>query len=611
MRIIARRARLAVSGGVLFPFALSAGGMAQAAATAQVQTGMDPIGYEDCSDLSADQFRKVTVGGGGLREPVKMAFLPDGRILVVERRGPIKIIPPEGGAPKEAWTRKVFWERTETGGKTEDGTLGIAVDPGFAGNHWVYVLYSPLDTAVNRHSRLVLRASHRDTATEKVILDVGVQRRYCCHTGGGMGWDAQGNLYLTTGDNTASDDMFAAINESSGMSHLDAQRSAANTDDLRGKLLRIRPRPLPDDGKPGPAPGPGSTYDIPAGNLRAAFISLWPDAADRDRVRPEIYSMGHRNPYTLFIDRYTGWAHIGEVGPDAGVGVVGKGPAKHEEFNLVQGPGNFGWPYFIGNNQAYNDWDYTTNTSGPAFNPAAPENASVNNTGVRRLPPAIGAILSRENNKYGKSTDNVERFAAFQGATAIGGPVYYYDGRNPNPNKLPPHFNRKWLMTDHSGGFLNLATLSPDGKNVTDVSRVPLPIASGIESAPFDRPVGMEIGPDGMLYVIEYAAGNFSFSASTRISRLEYTGDCLPDTPVPPDQPTAARGPVRPAMRLLAPAEGGRAVRVPAGVPGFSLHDMRGAELWSYRRADPSREESVRLPGGLPRGILKVRTLDR
>jgi cytochrome c len=601
MRIAARRVRLAVSGGLLFLFALSA------AVTAQVQSGTDPIRYEGCSDLSADQFRKVAVGSGGLQEPVKMAFLPDGRILVAERRGPVKILAPGGGDPAAAWTRKVFWEKNRTGGKTEDGTLGIAVDPGFADNHWVYVLYSPLDTAVNRLSRFVLRDGLLDTATEKVILDVAVEREHCCHTGGGMGWDAQGNLYLTTGDNTSSDDMFAAINEAPGMSYRDAQRSAANTDDLRGKVLRIRPRALPDDPGPGPAPGPGSTYDIPAGNFRGAFAALWPDAADRDKVRPEIYSMGHRNPYTLFVDRYTGWAYIGEVGPDANVGMAGKGPAKHEEFNLVQGPGNFGWPYFIGNNLAYNDWDYATNAPGPAFIPSAPENTSVNNTGVRRLPPAIGAILSRENNKNGKSTDNVERFAAFQGVTAIGGPVYYYDGRNPNPGKLPPHFDRKWLMTDHSGGFLNLATLSPDGKSVTAVSRVPLPVAAESWSAPFDRPVGMEIGPDGMLYVIEYAAGNFAFSASTRISRLEYTGECRPETPVPPEQSAAARGPGRPALRLLAPVAGGRAVRLPAGVPGFSLHDVRGAELWSYRRADAGREEAVRLPGTLPQGVLQVR----
>lgn len=582
------------------------------AVTAQVQSGNDPIVYEGCSELAADQFRLVTVGTGGLQEPVKMAFLPDGRILVAERRGPIKIIAPGSVVPEAAWTRKVFWERSPLGGKIEDGTLGIAVDPGFAGNRWVYVLYSPLEKSVNRLSRFVFRDNRLDDATEKVILEVEVQRDYCCHTGGGMGWDDQGNLYLATGDNTASDDMFAAINETAGLTHRDAQRTAANTADLRGKLLRIRPRPIADDAE-APPPGPGSTYDIPAGNLREAYASFWPDAADRDKVRPEIYSLGHRNPYTLFVDKYTGWAHIGEVGPDAGVRAEGKGPAKHEEFNLVRGPGNFGWPYFIGDNLAYHDWDYGTNVTGPAFDPAAPVNASVNNSGVRRLPPANAAVLSRENGRNGKSVDGVERFAAFQGATAIGGPVYYYDGRNPHPNKLPPHFDRKWFMSDHTGGFLNVATVAPDGGSVTAVSRVPLPAgaSTGTASA-FDRPIGMEIGPDGMLYVIEYAASNFTYTASTRITRLEYTGDCRPDTLVPPTKPAAAaRAPARPSMRLLAVVEGGRSVRLPAGMAGFRLHDVRGAELWSYRRADPSREESVRLPAALPRGILQIRALER
>ena len=109
-----------------------------------------------------------------------------------------------------------------------------------------------------------------------------------------------GNLYLTTGDDT---NPF----ESSGYSPLDertnrnpqydAQRSAGNTNDLRGKLLRIKPQP---DG----------TYTIPSGNLFA------PGTA---RTRPEIYAMGFRNPFRMSVDKATGIVYLGDYGPDAGV----------------------------------------------------------------------------------------------------------------------------------------------------------------------------------------------------------------------------------------------------------------------------------------------------
>jgi cytochrome c len=516
-----------------------------------------------------------------------MAFLPDGRILFVERRGPVKMVKPGDSRPVNAWNRKVFWEKSLRNQKIEDGTLGIAVDPGFAANKWIYLYYSPLAPSVNRLSRFTLNGDQIDTASEKVLLDVEVQRDYCCHTGGGMGFDAAGNLYLTTGDNTASDDAYAAINERPDMVHRDAQRTSGNTDDLRGKLIRIKPSP---DGR----------YTIPAGNLKEAFAHLWPTQALEDKVRPEIYSMGHRNPYTLWVDRYTGWAHIAEVGPDARTFSADKGPAQHEEFNLVRKAGNFGWPYFMGDNQAYRDWDYVANTTGPAFNPQAVVNNSVNNTGVNNLPPAEPPIASREYGKAGKTTDGAAKFPAFMGTTALTGPIYYYDGRIANAYKLPPHFDRKWLMTDHGTGIINIATLDARGESVTELVR-------SVIDVPLDRPVALEVGPDGGLYVIEYAAGNFQFTNSTKISRIEYTGNCRPATPVPPEIPTAlaTRNAARP--RLMARVEGGQAVRLPAGVPGFSLHDLRGAKVWEYRGAASDAESRVALPADLPQGVLQVR----
>ncbi len=77
----------------------------------------------------------------------------------------------------------------------------------------------------------------------------------------------------------------------------------------------------------------------------------------------------------------------GDVGPDAGEDVEGRGPRGHDEFNVAKEPGFFGWPLFVGNNYAYNEYDFSTGISQAKYDPAAPVNNSPNNTGLLNLPP--------------------------------------------------------------------------------------------------------------------------------------------------------------------------------------------------------------------------------
>lgn len=87
--------------------------------------------------------------------------------------------------------------------KEEDGLMGLAIDPNYAKNNWIYLYYSSVgNEAVNTLSRFVFRGDSLDRASEKVILQVAVQRQECCHTGGCIEFDAEGNLYLSTGDNS-------------------------------------------------------------------------------------------------------------------------------------------------------------------------------------------------------------------------------------------------------------------------------------------------------------------------------------------------------------------------------------------------------------------------
>src|SRR3989449_5806204 len=198
-------------------------------------------------------------------------------------------------------------------------------------------------------------------------------RDECCHSAGSLFMHTNGDLYISTGDNTNPFDSsgFDPIDERPGRSAWDAQKSASNANDLRGKILRIHPTPA-------------GTYTIPAGNLFAPGTPL---------TRPEIYVMGCRNPFRMAVDEATGWLYWGEVGPDAQSDVSSRGPKGYDEWDQARSAGNYGWPYFVANNKAYIDYDFATGTSGAAFNPSAPVNNSPNNTGITNLPAARPAWI--------------------------------------------------------------------------------------------------------------------------------------------------------------------------------------------------------------------------
>ena len=160
-------------------------------------------------------FRKVVleadrdVDGDGVVDdvvvdPMEIAVAPDGRVFFIERAGILKCWDPRTKATTVAAKLPVF-----TG--LEDGLIGLALDPKFAVNHWVYLFYSEAETrqdpakgkvGENRVARFTLRGDTLDLASEKILLRVATQREDCCHSAGSLAFDAQGNLYAATGDNT-------------------------------------------------------------------------------------------------------------------------------------------------------------------------------------------------------------------------------------------------------------------------------------------------------------------------------------------------------------------------------------------------------------------------
>jgi cytochrome c len=440
-----------------------------------------------------NRFQKVVLTEN-LNEPLEMAILPDERVLFVERHGAVKLYNPVLKKTSTIATIPVSTKYTDDS-EAEDGLLGMSIDPGFAKNHWVYFYYSPAGTTPeNILARFDLKGNVLDLSSKKVILKVPVQRDNCCHTGGSIDWDAQGNLYLSTGDNTSprASEGYAPIDERPGRSPFDAQKSSSNTADLRGKILRIHPEA---DG----------SYTIPEGNLFPKSTS------DPSKTRPEIYTMGHRNPYRIAVDKRTGFLYWGDVGPDAGRDSVGLGPAAEDEFGQARKAGNYGWPYFVGDNKAYWDYDFATGRSGEKFDPEKPVNNSPNNTGLKELPPAQKAFLWY-------TAAETKRFPLFGsgGRSAMAGPVFYSEDFANARRAFPDYYNKKLFIYEWMRDWIIAVTLSPKGDYVKMERFLP--------NLKLEHPIDMAFGPNGDLYILEYGQGWFMGNPESKLVRMEYNG---------------------------------------------------------------------------------------
>ena len=255
---------------------------------------------------------------------------------------------------------------------------------------------------------------------EQVIFTWQAQREQCCHSSGSLAFGLDGSLFISVGDNTNpfASDGYAPIDERPGREFWDAQRTAANTNNLNGKLLHIMPIPNATG-----APGVGTTYTIPAGNMFPVGTA---------NTRPEIYAMGFRNPFRITVDPKTGDVLLGDYGPDAGSTNPNRGPQGSVEFNVVDEPGFYGWPYCVRDNVPYNDYDFATGQSGPKFNCAAPVNNSPNNTGLTTLPPAQPAPAW-----IGYTETDPRHPALGTGGAPTGGPRYDFDPNLDSDDQVP------------------------------------------------------------------------------------------------------------------------------------------------------------------------------
>ncbi len=444
-----------------------------------------------------NRFVKTQLVTGTFFEPTEMTILPNLDVLVAQRRGEIMLYKNTTKNTKQVGFLNAYWKSHTKGVNAEEGILGIQADPDFKNNHYVYIYYSPVDTSVNRLSRFTFVNDTIDNKSEKIVLQLYSQREICCHTGGSIAFGQDNMLFVSTGDNSTPFDeggkppynthAFAPLDDRPGHEQFDSRRTAGNSNDLRGKILRIKMKP---DG----------TYDIPEGNL---FKPGEPN------TRPEIFVMGDRNPYRISVDKKNNYLYWGEVGPDANKdSLATRGPRGYDELNQARTAGFFGWPLFIGPNIPYHAYDYATGVSGPAFDPTRPVNDSKNNTGLKVLPPAQPAFVWYP---YGPSTDFPE--VGSGGRTTMAGPVYYTD-LYPKSTRFPDYYNKKVFFYEWMRGWIKAITLQQNG----DFDKM----ESFMPSTKFNAPIDMETGPDGRIYVLEYGNGWFTKNADAGLARIDY-----------------------------------------------------------------------------------------
>ena len=446
------------------------------------------------------------------------------------------------------------------------GVLGMALDPDFETNRHLYVYYSPRLSAADSNcspqtancvadnsylpwhnvvSRFTLNAEGTAVVpgSEQEILRVprvavgnnnsdGIAGKttYSAHQGGGsLSFDSEGNLYLGTGDdvdpfmgqNNGSNHNYAPIDQRYPERY-DARNTSANTNDLRGKILRIRPLVNASG-----APGEGTTYSIPEGNMFA------PGTAE---TKPEIYAMGFRNPFTIHTDpNEPGAVVVGEYGPDAASDSDTFGPAGVIEWDRVSGPGFYGWPLCVGDNavaRSYFRYEFPNGPQGARYDCSAAQipNDSPFSTGLAQIPgPAAAADVWAKNGGGTPARFGIPGLAN----EAATGPVYEFDPDNPSETKWPAYYDGSWLIFNRASNWWREVRVRDDGSEILRVNGFFPANQFGAPAHNFVIPT--RFGPDGSLYLVTWSGGccrsGLPGLGAGSLMRIDFTGEQEDTTP--------------------------------------------------------------------------------
>ena len=428
------------------------------------------------SDFDPGRFEKEILVPA-CNDPMQLEVLADGRVYFIERNGALKLVEPQS-------RRVVTIGKREVDHVGEIGMLGLALDREFSKSQALFLFFSPKEKpATLRLSRFVLRDNRLDLGSEKMLFEYRTENSALQHQGGGLFMAENGDLLIGTGDNSTTQALIQLDDRPGNETH-DAQRTSANSMELRGKILRIHP--TPEGG-----------YTIPPDNL-------FPDGK---AGRPEIFAMGVRNGFRQSVDAKTGIIYWGDVGQNITPSIQA-GPNGYDEFNQARTAGNFGWPYFTGANEAYRHFNFETGKAGELYDVKAPRNDSRNNTGVRELPLPQSALIW-----YPSAESNEFPMLGSGGRSAMAGPVYRYDAAVKSELKLPEHFDhtffafdwmRNWIMAGHLDADERIRKIEPF-----------------LPEWRFRKPIELKLASDQTLYMIE-SGDKWTGNKDSQISRIVY-----------------------------------------------------------------------------------------
>ena len=261
-------------------------------------------------DVAHEPGFAIATWASGLDSPVAMEFAPDGRLFVAEQKGAVRVIDATGLLSDQIVAEfQVYYEN-------ENGLLGLALDPDFADNGYIYI-FATIDTKEQRIYRIVEPQRQRSTAdAEPLIIRDHLPTRGEFHSGGGLKVGPDGKLYFSIGDNLIAD-------------------NAQDMNSLAGKICRINLNGSTPDDNP---------FTTTTGAPRA------------------IFALGFRNPFR-FCFAPDGRMFAMDVGSD--------GDGRREEINLVRAGKNYGWPIVEGpqtggSDPAYTDPIYSYHDGGAA-----------------------------------------------------------------------------------------------------------------------------------------------------------------------------------------------------------------------------------------------------
>jgi glucose/arabinose dehydrogenase/cytochrome c551/c552 len=446
------------------------------------QIHSEPSPYPPPQDFAVEIVAK------DLSNPVEMSIAGD-IVFIAELHGNVKAVDLLTGETRVIAHFEVDYRKPgkKWSWDVESGVIGIAADPDFANNKWVYVCYTRPGGESVEHSHVVSRFRYHegmlDRASEQVILKIPALRdQDRIHESGSLAFGPDGNLFVGSGDNQVH------------TRYLYSARTSTNSAVLLGKILRVRP-------------GSDGGYTIPPGNL---FPPGTPN------TRPEIYVMGCRNPFRIAVDPRTGHLYWGENGPAdhycGNLKNVDKNqlPLGFDEFNQARKAGFFGWPFLIGPNESYVTYDFEAKTVTGAFAPEKAINYLKENTGIRELPSAQAPMI------WYSHPPSPEFPSLGQGsASAIAGAIYYHDAtRNPDAGGLPKAFDHHWFIADYARGWLKAVQLDDD-ENMVAINNFPT-------THHFGTPINMKFNRDGQLFVLQYGKGGWAGNNGGSLVRISH-----------------------------------------------------------------------------------------